>query len=151
MRRIRWFYEETFVLKCFVLALLEHNLCKSAFALMLEHMKNPRCAVDVIIKENNTTRVSSFLFDLISLCVERGFAIPLENIINYEWESLFKQNETLTDNISISSFGVQNWLFFNIETLINCASENNHTECTAILLRWKKEHGFDDETEEMKL
>ena len=135
-----WFYEQTFVLKCFVLALLEHNLCKSAFALMLEHMKNPRCVVDVIIKENNATYVSSFLLDLIGYCVEHGLATPLENIINYEWESLFKQNEALTNNISISSFGVQSWLFFNIETLINCASENNHAECTAILLRWKKDN-----------
>lgn len=135
-----WFYEETFVLKCFILALLEHNLCKSVFTLMLEYMKDPRCVVDIIMKENNGTRVSSFLFDLISYCVEHGFAIPLGNIINYEWEGLFKQNEALTDNISISSFGVQSWLFFNIETLINCANENNHTECTVILLRWKKDN-----------
>lgn len=133
-----WFYERTMIIKCFVLTLLEHNLCKSAFALMLEHMKSPNCVVDIILKDNNITRVSSFLFDLISYCVERGFATPLGNIINYEWEGVFKQNESLTDNVSISSFGVQSWLFFNIETLINCASENNHTECTAILLRWKK-------------
>ena len=134
------FYEWTMVIKCFVLALLEHNLCKSAFALMLVHMKDPRCIVDIIMKDNNTTRVSYFLFDLISYCVEHGFATPLGNIINYEWEGVFKQNEALMDNISISSFGVQSWLFFNIETLINCASENNNTECTAILLRWKQDN-----------
>lgn len=135
-----WFYERSMVIKCFVLALLEHNLCKSAFTLMLEHMKDSRCVVDIIMEANNTKRVSSFLLDLISYCVEHGFATPLENIINYEWEGLFKQNEALTDNISISSFGVQRWLFSNIETLINCASENNHVECTAILLRWKKDN-----------
>ena len=135
-----WFYERTMIIKCFILALLEHNLCKSAFALILEHMKDRRCVVDIIITDNNITRVSSFLFDLISYCVEHGFATPLGNIINYEWEGVFKQNESLMDDISISSFGVQSWLFFNIDTLINCSIENNHTECTAILLRWKQDN-----------
>jgi hypothetical protein len=78
--------------------------------------------------------------DLITKCAECGFAEPLDAIINYKWEELFKDNEKLVDNIASGSFGVQSWLFFNIETLINCAIENNHTECVAILLRWKKDN-----------
>ena len=135
-----WFYEQNVIIKCFVLALLEHRLYKTAFVLMLDHMKDPRCVVDLISQLEHNKRLSSFLMDLITRCAECGFAEPLDAIINYKWEELFKDNEKLVDNIASDSFGVQSWLFFNIDTLINCAIDNNHTECTAILLRWKQDN-----------
>jgi hypothetical protein len=135
-----WFYERTMVIKCFVLALLEHRLYKTVFVLMLDHMKDPRCVVGLVSELEHVKRQSSLLMDLITKCAECGFAEPLDAIINYNWEKLFKDNEKLVDDIASDSFGVQSWLFFNIDTLINCSIENNHTECTAILLRWKQDN-----------
>ena len=135
-----WFYERAMVIKCFVLALLEYGLYKTAFVVMLDHMKDVRSVVDLISERERNKRLSSFLFDLISKCAECGFAEPLDAIINYKWEELFKDNERLVDNISSGSFGVYNWLFFNIDTLLSIAAEHNNTECTAILLRWKKDN-----------
>ena len=135
-----WFYERTMIINCFVLALLERRLYKTAFVIILDHMKDAESFVDLISEREHTKRLSSFMFDLISKCAECGFAEPLDAIINYEWEKLFMDNEKLVDNISSSSFGVHIWLFFNIDTLLSIATGNNNTECAAILLRWKKDN-----------
>ena len=146
-----WFCEQTLVFKCFILALLEHRLYKTTFAILLEHMKDSRCVVDLISELEQTKRVAHFLFGLINRCVELNFAEPLDAIINYKWENLFKDYETMTGNISADSFNVYNWMYFAVDSLLNIAVQTNHTECTAILLRWKNDNIFITEGGNMEL
>lgn len=113
---------------------------------------------------------AAYMFDgMICACIEYHDIIALENTIAFDVEGFVKwyngQLEPYDMGRKLELFGEYSniieafpedmtWFKYcnsRMEYWLKKCDEYNSNNCKAMLLRWKKEHGFDDETEEIAL
>ena len=158
--------------------MLRDNLCDEIFEIFLvnEYPKRSfRYLYDTTLKSKiytiyGITQVKQTLFHtefstLIMDMVASNKPEQLAVLVNTNWHEYYDEFIKF-NNLDVSSSDQlpvkKEELDFNvvlnntdelsrIKSSLFLSTVYHHAECTAILLRWLKEHGFDDEDEEMKL
>lgn len=148
---IPWAFDRSIGARCFLSALLEHQLYKSAFAIMVDQIRETKLHVDFIHENGIPKRRSNILRNLIPLCISHGLVNALNSIINYNWKRLFLDNTPMISNISFETFDIYGYMYKYIDELIEESIESNQPECTAVLLRWKNDNVFISEEGDMML
>ena len=136
---------------------------------ILAHMNWFKSVIQHIVRYGFKEDVSFMLDDIICACIEYHDIIALENAISFDVEGFVEwyngQLEPYDIGRELELFAEYSniieafpeditWLKYcncRIEYWLAKCEEYNSNSCKAMLLRWKKEHGFDDGNKMMEL
>ena len=136
---------------------------------ILAHMNWFKSVIQHIAHYGFNENAAYMFDDIICACIKYHDAIALENTITFDVEGFVElyngQLEPYDIGRKLELFGEYSniieafpedmtWLKYcngRIEYWLTKCEEYDSNSCKAMLLRWKKEHGFDDGTEVMKL